>query len=104
RLLGFVRQPNFDGIGLLEFAPHSCVRLLSALSISQERRKLNNRSCPVASEIVSGHARRWGMRLMVVERGFEPPAPASRRQCSTRLSYSPTGTRFGDRGSRREPR
>ena len=28
---------------------------------------------------------------MVGERGFEPPAPASRRQCSTRLSYSPTG-------------
>jgi hypothetical protein len=31
---------------------------------------------------------------MVGERGFEPPAPASRRQCSTRLSYSPTGTRI----------
>ncbi len=29
-------------------------------------------------------------RLMVGERGFEPPAPASRTQCSTRLSYSPT--------------
>ena len=28
--------------------------------------------------------------IMVGERGFEPPAPASRRQCSTRLSYSPT--------------
>src|SRR3569832_3019229 len=27
---------------------------------------------------------------LVGERGFEPPAPASRRQCSTRLSYSPT--------------
>ena len=30
---------------------------------------------------------------LVGERGFEPPAPASRRQCSTRLSYSPTDTR-----------
>ena len=30
---------------------------------------------------------------LVGERGFEPPAPASRRQCSTRLSYSPTETR-----------
>jgi hypothetical protein len=29
---------------------------------------------------------------MVGVRGFEPPAPASRRQCSTRLSYTPTGT------------
>src|SRR5436305_12155119 len=38
--------------------------------------------------------------MMVGERGFEPPAPASRRQCSTRLSYSPTGTRT----SAREPR
>src|SRR3954462_4154096 len=41
------------------------------------------------------------MRKMVGERGFEPPAPASRRQCSTRLSYSPTGCpaqgRPGDR-------
>ena len=31
-----------------------------------------------------------GHEKMVGERGFEPPAPASRRQCSTRLSYSPT--------------
>ncbi len=27
---------------------------------------------------------------MVGVRGFEPPAPASRRQCSTRLSYTPS--------------
>ena len=27
---------------------------------------------------------------MVGARGFEPPAPASRRRCSTRLSYAPT--------------
>ncbi len=26
---------------------------------------------------------------MVGVSGFEPPAPASRRQCSTRLSYTP---------------
>ncbi len=26
---------------------------------------------------------------MVGVRGFEPPAPASRTQCSTRLSYTP---------------
>ncbi len=26
---------------------------------------------------------------MVGVRGFEPPAPASRRRCSTRLSYTP---------------
>ena len=38
---------------------------------------------------------------MVGERGFEPPAPASRRQCSTRLSYSPTEHRsFVSLGSR----
>jgi hypothetical protein len=34
-------------------------------------------------------------RKMVGERGFEPPAPASRRQCSTRLSYSPTDAEVG---------
>ena len=26
---------------------------------------------------------------MVGVRGFEPPTPASRRQCSTKLSYTP---------------
>ncbi len=31
---------------------------------------------------------------MVGVRGFEPPAPASRRRCSTRLSYTPTGRRM----------
>ncbi len=29
------------------------------------------------------------LKNLVGERGFEPPAPASRRRCSTRLSYSP---------------
>src|SRR3546814_9010835 len=38
---------------------------------------------------------------MVGKRGFEPPAPASRRQCSTRLSYSPTeSARHPGRGER----
>src|SRR3990170_8567187 len=31
---------------------------------------------------------------MVGVRGFEPPAPASRTQCSTRLSYTPTAGRY----------
>jgi hypothetical protein len=31
--------------------------------------------------------------FLVGVRGFEPPAPASRRQCSTRLSYTPTVAR-----------
>ena len=30
---------------------------------------------------------------MVGVRGFEPPAPASRKQCSTRLSYTPPTAR-----------
>ena len=45
------------------------------------------------------------MESLVGVRGFEPPAPASRRQCSTRLSYTPTvarglqrSARFGNRG------
>ena len=33
-----------------------------------------------------GHARR---KRMVGVRGFEPPTPASRTQCATRLSYTP---------------
>ena len=30
---------------------------------------------------------------MVGVRGFEPPAPASRRQCSTGLSYTPSAAK-----------
>ena len=34
---------------------------------------------------------------MVGVRGFEPPAPASRKQCSTRLSYTPpTGRSYSE--------
>ena len=32
--------------------------------------------------------------LLVGVRGFEPPATASRKQCSTRLSYTPCGDCF----------
>src|SRR5690625_7996974 len=35
-------------------------------------------------------ARRPFLGIVVGVRGFEPPAPASRRQCSTKLSYTPT--------------
>ena len=37
---------------------------------------------------------------LVGVRGFEPPAPASRTQCSTKLSYTPMDTNwpFGDTG------
>ena len=31
---------------------------------------------------------------MVGVRGFEPPAPASRKQCSTGLSYTPSVVDF----------
>jgi hypothetical protein len=31
------------------------------------------------------------LKIMVGERGFEPPTPWSRTRCSTRLSHSPTG-------------
>src|ERR1700685_2278604 len=33
------------------------------------------------------------LKSLVGVRGFEPPAPASRTQCSTRLSYTPTERR-----------
>src|SRR5580658_6645375 len=37
--------------------------------------------------------RPWLLAGLVGGRGFEPPAPASRTQCSTRLSYTPTEPR-----------
>ena len=33
---------------------------------------------------------RMSLKIMVGERGFEPPTPWSRTRCSTRLSHSPT--------------
>jgi hypothetical protein len=33
------------------------------------------------------------LKSLVGVRGFEPPAPASRTQCSTRLSYTPAEAR-----------
>ena len=45
--------------------------------------------------MLRGGVRGWQISVgasvcMVGARGFEPPAPASRRRCSTRLSYAPT--------------
>ena len=34
------------------------------------------------------------LKIMVGERGFEPPTPWSRTRCSTRLSHSPTVDEF----------
>ena len=42
---------------------------------------------------VSGQRERWRFDNLVGVRGFEPPAPASRTQCSTRLSYTPAKVR-----------
>ena len=50
-----------------------------------ERRR---RSCGPGME-----RRRIGRELVGV-RGFEPPAPASRKRCSTRLSYTPARARY----------
>ena len=40
-----------------------------------------------------GHNGSVAGKYLVGVRGFEPPAPASRRQCSTRLSYTPAAAR-----------
>src|SRR5208283_1302648 len=37
------------------------------------------------------------LKILVGERGFEPPTPWSRTRCSTRLSHSPTGAAGGNR-------
>ena len=60
------------------------------------------RTLPAARKVLAPRAVRagrpvsaWGEARpsdpLVGARGFEPPAPASRTQCSTRLSYAPTG-------------
>ena len=42
--------------------------------------------CPTTTVFLGGKS----LISLVGVRGFEPPAPASRTQCSTRLSYTPT--------------
>jgi hypothetical protein len=37
------------------------------------------------------------LKILVGERGFEPPTPWSRTRCSTRLSHSPTRLRAATR-------
>ena len=51
-----------------------------------------SRRRPIALRLKTKGARRRLVYLVGV-RGFEPPTPASRRQCSTRLSYTPTVAR-----------
>ncbi len=41
------------------------------------------------------------LEIMVGVRGFEPPTPASRRQCSTMLSYTPIAATAAGRRTRR---
>src|SRR6476660_5499988 len=73
------------------------VNAYCAKTVSEALATVPRRSPGIAHEIIRrGRPRTSGMRQMVGERGFEPPAPASRRQGSTRLSYSPTGTRECD--------
>src|SRR4051812_15517554 len=54
-------------------------------------------SQPQSTALPPFRARGLGLfsEKMVGVRGFEPPAPASRTQCSTRLSYTPTLARNG---------
>src|SRR5205085_6128121 len=67
------------------------------------RRRHTRFDCDWSSDVCSSdlaykeNARRTGRfaKLMVGARGFEPPTPRSRTECSTRLSHAPT---------KREPR
>ena len=60
----------------------------------EKKRKTTN--VPMTARIISKRkyltTLQLSERFMVGVRGFEPPAPASRRQCSTRLSYTPQFT------------
>ena len=42
------------------------------------------------------------LKILVGERGFEPPTPWSRTRCSTRLSHSPTSLALKDLARRRQ--
>jgi hypothetical protein len=75
-----------------------------AADIRSEPKKLLHSCCtgqkwPIFINYISGLQ---VADIMVGERGFEPPAPASRRQCSTRLSYSPTDRSPLQAGARQE--
>ncbi len=60
--------------------------------IKVERMRTHSRTQPrnKKARISAGLYFSWFINeLLVGVRGFEPPTPASRRQCSTRLSYTP---------------
>ena len=49
------------------------------------------RFCTMLRRLCNCNKRRFYFPMVGV-RGFEPPTPASRRQCSTKLSYTPIGS------------
>ena len=56
--------------------------------IADSRRSAPFESCP-QNENIRNPFRDYGYFDLVGARGFEPPAPASRTRCSTRLSHAP---------------
>ncbi len=72
----------------LELRSHRCVACWDTVSHMQiPRARHRNPTNPVQCENPPVSR---GVLLVGVS-GFEPPAPASRRRCSTRLSYTPAG-------------
>lgn len=54
------------------------------------QKNVNQRRPVVSAESMRRRTAVICLKILVGVRGFEPPTPASRRQCSTRLSYTPT--------------
>ncbi len=92
------KRPHNDLIDLrhrdVDFRNHlQGVSAVSCLTSAYRSDAENGRT----RQTMTGHADRRGYRFLgilrevVGARGFEPPTPRSRTECSTRLSHAPTG-------------
>ena len=90
------RAGALQGLGRSGLRRLPCLSVTAARGSSRHpadhRRQMPRSLCPYGRRMPVGcsarHCDEWSGR-----EDFEPPAPASRRQCSTRLSYSPTDAR-----------
>lgn len=87
-LIAFSSHRYYDGDLVTFPAPLTQDAAVSLRSVAGARARGKARTNQIEAEAIVAEV--VARRRLVGERGFEPPAPASRRQCSTRLSYSPT--------------
>jgi hypothetical protein len=73
---------------------------IAAGALGIEPQAAQPRQCQARNRLSICDGSLGASKEMVGVRGFEPPAPASRKQCSTRLSYTPAAAPYSAPTSR----